>query len=165
MSHVALDTMILVYGLRTKSPPPGDRELCRRARILLAQLDEEKATVIVPSVVVAELLVPIPSDKHGDFIHELNRRFICPPLDLQAASAAAALWQRHRQLPKREQTQRTLLKADALIVATAKVAGAVRFYSHERKCRSLAKLAGLEPFDLPTHHEDLFVDHETRKGS
>jgi predicted nucleic acid-binding protein len=155
--------MVMIWGLR-RGPSRQVSELERRARILLRQLEEEKAAIILPTVVVSELLVPIAPDKHGEFIAELRRRFICPPFDLQAASLAADLWQRHRQLPRPEQAKRSTLKADTLIVATAKVAGAQVFYSHEAKARRLARLAGLDGRDLPTHHENLFIDHEMRAG-
>ncbi len=161
---VALDTMILVWELHRK-PVLAQKELQQRTRILLEQLDDDKSTVVVPSIVVAELLIPIKPEKHGDFIAELRRRFLCPPLDLQAASLAAELWQRHRGLPKTEQIKRRTLKSDVLIVATASVAGASIFYSHEAKCRRLARLAQLEAKDLPTHHENLFVDAEMRRDS
>jgi predicted nucleic acid-binding protein len=133
-----------------------------RAKILLRQLDDDKATIIVPTVVVAELLVPLRPAQHGEFIAELRRRFFCPPLELQAAALAAELWRKHRGLPKSQQAKRTTLKADVLIIATARVAGASIFYSHEPKCRRLAKLAKMEARDLPMHHENMFVDREIR---
>ncbi|MCH7525848.1 MAG: PIN domain-containing protein [Planctomycetes bacterium] len=139
---------------------PAQEDLQRRATILLQQLEEDKSEIVVPTVVVAELLAPVDPQKHGDFIAELRRRFICPPLDLQSASVAAELWQKHRKLPSKERLKRLTLKADALIVATAKVAGARVFYSHDPKCRRLARLVDLESKDLPTHHENLFIDHE-----
>ena len=166
MSTVALDTMVLVWGLQRKDPPgQKEKELLRRAQILLRQLDEDKASVVVPAVVVSELLIPIASEKHGDFVAELRRRFVCPPLDLQGAALAADIWRRHRGLPKKDQIKRTTLKADALIVATASVAGAQVFYSHDPKCRRLAELARMEGRDLPTHHENLFIDKEMRGNS
>ena len=163
MSIVGVDTMVLVWGLRSTSTSASD-ELETRAQILLRQLEEDKAEIVVPTIVVAELLTPIKVAKHGDFIAELRRRFICPPFDLQSASLAADLWQRHRELPRKDQLARNVLKADVLIIATACVAGAKLFYTHERKCRRLAQLAKLETFDLPTHHENLFIDAEMRRG-
>jgi hypothetical protein len=47
-----------------------------------------------------------------------------------------------------------------MVVATAKVAGAKAFYSHDRKCRDLAALAGLKAYDLPTHSEN-YLDEMT----
>jgi hypothetical protein len=47
-----------------------------------------------------------------------------------------------------------------LIVASAKVAGAALFFSHESKCRRLAIEAGMEAKDLPESSGDLFTDQE-----
>ncbi|UCC31796.1 MAG: PIN domain-containing protein, partial [Phycisphaerales bacterium] len=116
MSIVGVDTMVLVWGLRSRSTSASD-ELETRAQILLKLLEEDKAEIVVPTIVVAELLIPIKVGKHGDFIAELRRRFICPPFDLQAASLAADLWQRHRELPRKDQLARNVLKADVLIIA------------------------------------------------
>jgi len=60
--------------------------------------------------------------------------------------------------------KRQVLKADVQIVATAKVAGAGTFYSHDLKCRKLAVSAGLTARDLPTHSQILFIDAEMKKG-
>lgn len=153
--------MVLIYSLR-KGTDAKTRERRRRARILLSMLEEEKARIVVPSIVVSEILVGIPVEEHGAFVAELPRRFYCPPFDLQAAALAADLWQKHKKLPKRDQLQRTVLKADVLIVASASVAQAKVFYSYERKCRRLATLAGLDARDLPSHHEDMFLDRDFR---
>lgn len=160
---VALDTNILIWGLQ-EHKPGAKSDLLRRAKILLRQLDEDCANVLVPSVVVAELLVGIPPEKHGSIVHELRKRFLCPSLDLHAASIAAELWQKHRRLPPKDQIKRSTLKADVLIIATAASAGAQRFYSHDPKCRRLARAAKLDAHDLPTHHENLFIDQEMREN-
>lgn len=153
--------MTLIWGLRAgRTGRLGELE--QRARILLTQLDDEKASVVVPTVVVAEFLAPVLPEHHGKLILEFQRRFLCPPFDLQAASLAAALWRAHRELPKNEQLQRKTLKADVLIVATATVAGATIFFSNDAKCRKLARIAKMEARDLPRHSENLFIDREVR---
>jgi hypothetical protein len=58
---VALDTMVLIWGLRKGNPQKGtlsdhDADMQRRSRILLRDLDEKKEKVIVPAVTVAEIL-------------------------------------------------------------------------------------------------------------
>ena len=60
---------------------------------------------------------------------------------------------------------RATLKADVMIVATAKIAGAAAFYSHETKVRRLADMAVIVGKDLPTHSEDLFIDAESREAA
>jgi predicted nucleic acid-binding protein len=166
---VALDTNILIWGgLR---PPNADgaplsshaAEMTYRSQALLIDLEKKGEKIIVPVVSVAELLVPIDLNQRGAFLAVLTTRFFCPPFDMHAASLAAELWRFHRSLPASEHLDRKLLKADVLIVATAKVAGASAFYSHDAKCRKLAIHAGMKAFDLPTHCEDMFVDAELKK--
>jgi predicted nucleic acid-binding protein len=166
---VALDTMVLIWGLaklgsRRGNPRQPDLvDLQTRSLILIDMLEEAKETVIVPTVTVGELLLGVKPDRHDDFLAEIQARFFCPPFDLRAAAMAAKLWQTHRELPKSEQLERKLLRADVMIVATAKVAGAARFYSHEPKMRRLAEHAGLEAFQLPVRHPDMNVDAEIRQ--
>jgi len=165
---VALDTMVLIWGLRKGNPQKGtlsdhDAEMQRRSRILLRDLDEKKETVIVPAVTVAEIRCPLDPREHGEFIAVLTQRFFCPPFDIRAVSLAAELWQYNRGLPSSEQISRTVLKADVLIISSAKVGGASVLYSHDGKCRKLATRAGLKARDLPTHSEDLFINAEMNR--
>ena len=160
--------MVLIWGLRKADPPKGtlsdhDAEMQRRSRILLRDLGDKKEIVIVPAVAVAELLCAIDPKEHGKFIAVLTQRFFCPPFDIRAGSLAAELWQYHRGLPPGEQVSRTVLKADVLIISSAKVGGASTFYSHDGRCRKLATRAGLKARDLPTHSEDLFINAEMNR--
>ncbi|HVA48043.1 MAG TPA: PIN domain-containing protein [Pirellulales bacterium] len=153
----AIDAMVLMWAMRAlstarpKSATDDDLALQQRAWMLLEMLHDEKRQIVVPTVAVAELLAGIPHAQHGQFVAEMQQRFFMPPFDIRAASVSAKLWQDHRGLPKADQLSRSVLKADALIIATAKVAGATDFYSHERKARRLAELAGLSGKDLPVH--------------
>lgn len=160
--------MILIWGMKLRhhktggSPSKETIELETRAKILLDILDEEKSSIIVPTVTVAELLAGIDRQDHPKFLAEIGKRFFCPSFDLPAAAIAAHLWQLHKTLPKSEQfTDRRILKADVMLIATAKAAGARVLYSHDASCRKLATNV-LEAKDLPTHHPDLFRDKELR---
>jgi len=156
MLSCAFDTMTVIYELAEGHADPAIQELHRRARILSAALTEQKATIILPTVVVSELLTGIEPANHGQFLATLQARFLIPPLDLRAAALAAQLWIEHRKLPPDQKLERRVLKADVLVVASAKVAGATVFYSHDTKARTLANLAKMEARDLPTHSEKLF---------
>jgi hypothetical protein len=162
--------MVLIWGMRKgiKASNPRQANLAdmqRRARILMDILQVEKKTIIVPTVMVAELLTGIPPESHGDFLAELQKRFFCPPFDLPASSLAARLWNKHKALPRGQQLERPVLKADVMIIAAAKTAGAGLFYSHDAKCRKLATMAGMMAEDLPERHPDMHVDAEYRQDS
>lgn len=166
---VAVDAMVLMWAMRAlstarkRSSTDDDLALQQRAWMLLEMLHDEQRQVVVPTIAVAELLTGIPHAQHGQFVAELQQRFFMPPFDVRAASVAAKLWQDHRGLPKSDQLARSVLKADAMIVATAKVAGATDFYSHERKARRLAELAGLNAKDLPVHTGNFLHEMEWKE--
>ncbi len=165
-SLVALDTQILIWGglrrsvrgLTLHSADDADKE--KRARILLHELDGIKARIIIPSVAVAELLCPIDPQEHNNFLAIITRRFDCPPFDIRATSLAAKLWQHNRALPMEEQINRSVLKADMQIIATARIRGARFFFSDDEKCRKLARVADMEALPLPTHALNLFTELE-----
>lgn len=164
---VALDSMTVIWGLQSTGNRRGNPQqpalsgLQKRARILLDILEREGQTIILPTVALAEVLIGVDEKFHDPFIAEIQQRFHCPPFDLRATALAAQLWIRNRGLAADQQIKRTVLKADVQIVATAKVSGATKFYTHEPKLRKLAELAGIQSLDLPTHHStDMFFEQE-----
>jgi predicted nucleic acid-binding protein len=138
-----------------QNPVHAEKE--KRSRHLLFDLEEAKAKIVIPSLVLTELLLPIDSQHHGTFLAVMSQRFYCPPYDLPSTSLAARLWQRGRTLPPEERGKRAVLKADAMIVATAKQHGARFFYTDDGNCRKLAEWAGLVARPLPTHSLNLFA--------
>ncbi len=162
--------MVLIWGFqkphhkrKDKSRNQDVTEMRRRSKLLLRTLAEDDETVIVPAIAVSEVLLGIRLEEHGEFIAKLQEHFFLPPYDLRAASLAAKLWQETRELPKEEQPARTTLRADVMIVATAKVAQAKTIFSHDEKLRKLATRAGIIARELPTHSDNLFVNEEVRQ--
>ncbi len=163
------------WGLRPdqkKKKTQNVPEMQRRARLLMKLLDEQKAQIVIPSVIIAELLAGIDPAKHARVMGEFHDRFFCPPFDVNACPLAARLWQFERGLPgiqiglpPVERSERRILKSDILIVATAKMAGATMFYSHDEKCRRLATEAGMQARELPTTTGNWISDWEaTQRG-
>jgi predicted nucleic acid-binding protein len=157
---VGVDTMVMIWGLKRVKPRDTSQDvaaMCERAAILFQNLKQTR--IIVPAIVVAELLCGVPQEDHGNFIIDIQKNFFCPPFDVSACALSARLWQFHKKQPDGEKNgNRPHLKADIMIIATAKVAGAREFYSHEPRCRKLAEEAGMTPRDLPTHREDFRDD-------
>lgn len=150
---VVLDTQILIWGgIRESENLNGvERELLQRTAWLLDYLEDIRAKIIIPTIVAAELSVPLPAPKRDDFMARLSERFILKPFDVHAASVAADLFASvmadHTSAP----ATRRVLSADVKIVATAKSARVTKFYSHDRGCLRIAHLAGLDAYDLPEH--------------
>ena len=90
-----------------------------------------------------------------------SQHFEMPPFDLKSAALAAKLWLAHRGLPEHERIERSVLKADVLIVATAKAFGATRYYSNDAGSRRLAEQAGLVACDIPERSPYLIPDAVT----
>lgn len=154
---VALDTQILVWGLKKK----GNEGLIQRAGWLITQLDQEGAQIMIPSVVVAEYLKHVPENDQIGFLAEVNKSFYTPPFDTKCCTLAYSLWEQGaRGRPKGKPHARICYRADTLIVATAKVYGAERFYSHDTDCRRMAARAGLQALDLPTDSGFLVEPHQ-----
>jgi hypothetical protein len=150
-----------VPGVNLHNPADADKE--RRARILIHELDEIRARIVIPSVAVAELLCPIDLQEHNNFLAKISRRFDCPSFDIRATSLAAKLWRHNRTLSKNEHISRSILKAHVQIIATAKIRGVGHFFSDDAKCRKLAVAADIASHPLPTHALNLFTESEIKE--
>ncbi len=165
--NVALDTMILIWCLRDSklaSPATPNEAKRVRAQALFKDLNEQKARLVIPTVIVSELLYGVPARDRRQFLEFLSSNFFCPPFDLRASLLASEIWEQTRQAPPAESSNRNIIKADAMIVATAKVAGVNVFYSDDAGCRRMASACNLDARDLPSHSENLLTDAEARKG-
>lgn len=166
---IGIDSMVLIYAgivpLKMGIRCSDFEELHVRSKLLLIMTKKKKGRILLPTVAMSELLVPIPKSQQGPMIAFLQQKFICPPFDLQAASIAADLIARHKNLPQDQRyDQRDVVRADAMIVASVKAAGATDFYTHDHKCRALASLV-LAAHDLPKQDpDDMFLADEIAKG-
>ena len=153
-SLVAIDSMILVWGIRKEGP----EDRLERAKWLFAKLDHDQSQIVVPSIVIAEYLSHVDVRKHAETIELMNNRFIISPFDVRAASLAADLFRQglEERGDKGSPDGRKCLRADSLIVATARSQGVSVFYSHDKHCRTMATRARMEAFDLPTTADNLF---------
>ena len=167
---VGIDSMILIYaGLAPVKAGGAQSEeyadLCVRAKLLMHRLAREKVTVLLPTVAISEVLIPVPKSQKGALIAAIQKRFVCPPFDVAAASIAADIWSEHKKLPQDVQyCSRQVLRADVHIVASIYAAGGREFYSHDEKCRALASIV-MKSYDLPTGDpEDMFLMDDIRRG-
>lgn len=165
--NVGIDSMVLIYaGIVPRKSEKGKAAhttaLATKAKLLLHMLRND--TVILPAVAVSEILVPVPSTNRGILTAKLASMFVCPSFDLPASAIAAELWAKHKKLKPSQHRQRQVLRADAMIVASAKAAGATLFYSHDKKCRQLASQI-MEARDLP-HRDptDMFAVKDIERG-
>jgi len=115
-------------------------------------------------VAIAEVLVPVPVAKHGPLISALKEVFLCPEFGDRAASIAADLWAKYKNVPADQKyADRHVMNSDVKIIATAKAAGAATFYTNDDDCRALAALV-MEAKGLPQNSGELFIDEMIASG-
>lgn len=164
---IGIDSMVLIYAgwVPRKSGKLSKEleELAVRSQLLLHM--HSKDIIVLPTIAVAELLVPVPAAQKGELTSKLSSRFLCPSFDMPAAAIAAELWSEHNKLPSNLQyTSRHVLRADAMIVAAARSAGATEFYSNDKRCRALADLV-MTGCELPTRDpNDMWLANDIRRG-
>jgi predicted nucleic acid-binding protein len=140
-SIVCLDTQIIIWGVKKQSTP-DQSEMILRAEYLLEKLQSNGTKILVPSIVVAEILSGIDERKHNQFTQNMNKFFIVPPFDTQAAQHFAKMWMTNKSLRNTlsaEGITRSEMKADCLIVATAIARGCSCIYSHDDQLEKFAR--------------------------
>ena len=86
----------------------------------------------------------------------IGKDYHIKPFDLACTSDAATLFNLGKQMRVGDDPGgRAILKADTIIIATAKVYGATTFYSGDKPCRELAKKV-MNAVDLPDPRPPLF---------
>jgi predicted nucleic acid-binding protein len=143
MEIICLDTHILIWGIK-KDATEGQEHMVPIAESFIKSLDEErKIKVMVPSVVIGELLMRVPPEKHEEVNRLFYRRFMVPSYDIAAASCFARIWQEKKNVfPQLKEefpdSTREELKADCQIVAIAVTHGARCIYSYDEKLTRFA---------------------------
>ena len=114
MEIYGLDAMILMAAVKLTQPNDSDKtkELRNGSLILLNNLKKAGTTIIISTVALSELLVGIKLADRTKLSAAVNKRYFVKPLDISVAAFAADLWDKHRNLPQEEQTQRIILKVD-----------------------------------------------------
>lgn len=169
---VVLDSSILLLLLHPTANPPRDADgkLIGRARDRIVHLVERltaaKTLVIVPTPVLAEVLVRTTGEEASKILEILQRKavFQIAPFDVRCAIDLAAMSASGRP-PARGKKKLTevetyaKLKFDRQIVAIASVAGATAIYSDDGGLRDVAKrkhidVIGLGELPLPERASD-----------
>ena len=150
---VAVDTMTVIWALRDAGPSVAKRDRSKQTQAieLIDWLENNETEIIVPAVVIAEVLTPLDAQQERRFLQINASRFRPAPFDLHAASVAARLYRENQDLKthyRAAEGPTRFFRADSLIVASAKVAGATDFYSDDNLCRQFAMRAGMQGLRL-----------------
>jgi predicted nucleic acid-binding protein len=160
-----LDTQIWIY-LHPKSPASmtdAQKQFHLRARLLAAELEEDDAEIVVPTVLIGEYLVGCDQADWVRVVQSFAEQFVCPDFDLPACQQAALVRQKHLKETKGQiyKERRNVLSADVKILGTALAQRVKRLYTCDADFRKLAS-SFIEALDLPTHGRDLFRENEIR---
>lgn len=144
MSIVCIDTQILYWAI-VKKAPPNSEHLIATAGEFMQWVEEKKFTVIVPTIVLGEMLVPIPKENHAQVLKQFRQDWMIVDYDVRAASIFADMRHDHiiqnrfRELrTMHPDTTKKELVADVMIIATAIAHRANTIYSHNRDLRAMA---------------------------
>jgi rRNA-processing protein FCF1 len=132
-----------------------------RVEHLFECLGERKQKIVIPTPVLAEILIFCQTEKgamkaQDEILHHFtsDRNFDLAPFDVMAAVEAAQMFAGIRKGDKRDGSRKTWaeLKFDKQIVAIAKVRKADIIYSNDRGLSKHAKACGINAvavWDLP----------------
>jgi len=125
-----VDTQVFFWANMKKSPP-NDPFAVKRAINLFGYLEENDIRVLLPSVVVAEVLVTIPYADHLSVMSKLQEDWMIANFDLRVASAFARLKRKFldesgkRELKRiTEGSTKAVITADMMVLSTALANGA-----------------------------------------
>jgi len=138
-----LDNHALIWGIKEQAKE-GQEDMIPRTKAFIESIDDDETSVLIPSIVIAEFIMPVPPELHAMVINLFNKNFIIAPFDALAASKFALVWQAYKPPEEakeliRNEATRAELKADTMIVATAIARKADCIYSHDKWLTTIAK--------------------------
>lgn len=148
MARVCLDTNVLIWGIKRQATP-GQEYMIERTARFLRYLEKKQTDCVVPAVVIAELLLPLPLSEHMLFTALVSQTFVVPSFNTLTAALLAKIWQSKKGqvvIPRQE------IKFDAMVVATALAAGASCIYSNDPHIEAIA-LGHIDCKDIPATPE------------
>lgn len=168
---VLFDTSTLTFLFKPDAPGPfidgtGERvsDCGERISFLLAELQKAKATIIIPTPVIAEIMVlagTAMAEWHR--ILTTSRHFRSAPFDVLAAVECAEMAKR-RLGARMSRAEKAKAKFDEQIVAIGRAEGAEIIYSDDGGIRELAgegvKVLGMADMPLPPSEAQRSFDLE-----
>ncbi len=158
MELICLDSQVLIWGIKEQATG-GQEDMISLTKNYINSLDNN-SLILIPSIVMAEFLIPIPSHLHAMVINLFTNKFIISPFDALAASKFSTIWQHHmpsgeKKIKEQPSVTRSELRADGMIVATAVAQKADRIVSHDQWIKKFAK-DFIEVVDVP------FIPQQTK---
>ncbi len=145
---ICLDSHILIWGLLGEAEEPFQKEV-PKAQNFLKYLDIEKIPTIIPTPVIAEIMMGLPPNQHSMVLTEIKNRFDIKPFGTIEASILGKLWQDKNDDGTIEKIKKELLRAgvaakskikfDLMILATAVAWNAEKIISYDDPLKKLGE--------------------------
>jgi hypothetical protein len=136
MSLYCVDSQIVVWGIKQVSSL-GQEDMIPRAKLLFEKFETEKHKLILPAPVLTEILVPVPIEKHSEFLDLIQSKFRIADVDAAVSVRAAQIWSERStdEELKKYRTDNNIakdkMKFDFQIAAIAITKGCDAIYSHD----------------------------------
>ena len=149
MNLVCLDSHYFTWGILKKSKA-GQEDLIPQTVEFFGWLDETKATVVVPTPIITELLMGADADERYQILSVLDSQFRVVEFDTLSAKYAADIWNTKKntgviggivkaELQKTGMSLRSKIKIDTLIIASAMAAKVNVIYTEDGDFMKLAE--------------------------
>lgn len=159
INRICIDTHIAVWGIKNQAEPE-QLGMIQKARDFFEDLDQKNIQVIIPTVVVAELLVPESFEKQVVFLDVIQKCFIVGILDLQVAMEYARIVGKRHEATARIIEQFSIrkdkMKFDHIIVATALLYGASCIYSYDDDVKKFAD-GLIDVKEMPDRYKEMLL--------
>ncbi len=140
---VCLDTQILLWAIKEESSDPKNTNMIRWAKLFLRELDKwDDVRVMIPSVVVAELMIDVDMDKYETAIEILKNHIMIAPFDLSASLIYSRIWNQKSDIIKSlidsREMSKSHIKYNCQIISSAVAQEAVCIYSYDEYMKVIA---------------------------
>lgn len=144
MRPYCLDTQILIWGIQGFAKKSQQHMIERAVHFFEVAIEQTKVPIIIPSVVLAEFMVKIPSELKPKVLKECESRFHISPFDALAAVEYSRI---RRELDEKgilnsvrdAGRPRQAISVDLQIIATAVVRRASALYTTDKRMRVMAE--------------------------
>lgn len=164
MKSVCLDAHVLIWGLQGNASSQR-QEMIPKAKNFLKYLSENNIIILIPSAVLAELLMYVPPEEHERFIQKFSISYQICPFGKKEAIYFGKIWYAKNNDKTIEEVKEDLknlgisakskIKFDILIIATALAHKADKIISHDDDVKKLAEgfIKVEEIPDIPTQEK------------
>jgi predicted nucleic acid-binding protein len=138
---ICIDSHVVIWGIKKQSSP-SQKNMISKTESFIEHLDESKKSVLIPSIVVAEILTPEPLEKQAEILSIISKYFIIGDFNRTVAAKYAEILQPHlkdfREYRKENEIRNDKMKFDIGIIATALVYNASCIYSYDKDLKTFA---------------------------